>query len=120
MRLTGQGVVRYTTGNPSTPLARTGVRSLNRVGSDPESTFLIGTLKHADGRRAVLLVNHNMAYTAWPTVVFDADGQVVEISREDGRAHPVMDDSPELTGIQLSLGAGDARLFLLPPQPERK
>jgi 2-oxoglutarate dehydrogenase complex dihydrolipoamide succinyltransferase (E2) component len=53
MRLTGQGVVRYTTGNPSTPLARTGVRSLNRVGSDPESTFLIGTLKHADGRRAV-------------------------------------------------------------------
>jgi hypothetical protein len=25
------------------------------------------------------------------------------------------DDSPELRGIQLSLGAGDARLFLLPP-----
>ncbi len=120
MRLTGQGVVRYTTGNPATPLARTGVRSLNRVGSDPESTLLIGTLKHADGRRAVLLVNHSTAYTAWPTVVFDSEGEAVEISREDGREHPVMDDSPELPGIQLSLGAGDARLFLLPSQPERK
>ena len=53
-------------------------------------------------------------------MVFDSGGEVVEISREDGREHPVMDDSPELPGIQLSLGAGDARLFLLPPQPERK
>jgi hypothetical protein len=90
------------------------------VSSDPESTLLIGTLKHTDGRRAVLLVNHNTAYTAWPTVVFDSEGEATEIRREDGREHPVMDDSPELPGIQLSLGAGDARLFLLPPQPERK
>jgi hypothetical protein len=97
-------------------LARTGVRSLNRVGSDPESTLLIGSLKHTDGRRAVLLVNHNMAYTAWPTVVFDSEGEVVEIGREDGREHLVLDDSPELPGTQLSFGAGDARLFLLPPE----
>ena len=86
------------------------------MGSDPEGTFLIGSLKHTDGRRAVLLVNHNTAYTAWPTVVFDSAGEVVELSRDDGREHPLLDDSPELPGIQLSLGAGDARLFLLPPE----
>ena len=80
------------------------------------ATFLIGSLKHTDGRRAILLVNHNMAYTAWPTVVFDSEGEVVELSREDGREHPLLDDSPELPGTQLSFGAGDARLFLLPPE----
>jgi hypothetical protein len=26
-----------------------------------------------------------------------------------------VDDSPELKGFQISLGPGDARLFLLPP-----
>ena len=49
-------------------------------------------------------------------MVFDCEGEVVELSRDDGREHPLMDDSPELPGIQLSLGAGDARLFLLPPE----
>lgn len=115
MRLTGQGVVRYSTGNPETSLQKTGVRSLSRVGSDPDSVFLVGSLNHADGRRAVLLVNHNTAYTAWPTVVFDTEGEVHEVGREDGLEHPVVDDSPELKGLQLSLGAGDARLFLFPP-----
>ena len=115
MRLTGQGVVRYTTGNNDAPLARTGIRSLTRVGSDPDASFLIGALTHADGRRAVVLVNHNTAYTAWPTVVFDTDGDVREVDRDDGLEHPLRDDSPELPGIQLSLGAGDARLLLLPP-----
>ena len=115
MRLTGQGVLRYTTGSSSAELARTGLLSLMRVGSDPESTFLVGALNHADGRRAVLLLNHNMAYTAWPTVVFDSEEEVREVSREDGREHPLLDDSPELPGVQLSFGAGDARLFLLPP-----
>jgi hypothetical protein len=115
MRLTGQGVVRYTTGNPDAPLARTGIRSLTRVGSDPEATFLVGALTHSDGRRAVLLVNHNMAYTAWPTVAFDSENEVREVDREDGLEHRLRDDSPELPGTQVSLGAGDARLFLLPP-----
>jgi len=115
MRLTGRGVTRHSTGNPDRPLARTGIRSLQRVGSDPDAAFLIGTLDHADGRRAVLLVNHSTAYTAWPTVVFDTEGEVREVSREDGLEHPAVDDSPELKGLQVSLGAGDARLFLFPP-----
>ena len=115
MRLTGDGVLRHTTGNASPELTRSGIRSLDRVGSDPESTFLIGTFHHADGRRAVLLLNHNMAYTAWPTVLFDSEPEVREVSRDDGLEHPLQDDSPELRGLQLSFGAGDARLFLLPP-----
>jgi hypothetical protein len=41
---------------------------------------------HADGRRAVLLSNYQFAYSAWPTVGFDADAkQVVEVSRETGK-----------------------------------
>ena len=63
----------------------------------------------------MLLVNHNMAYTAWPTVAFDSENEVREIDREDGLEHRLRDDSPELPGTQVSLGAGDARLFLLPP-----
>jgi hypothetical protein len=27
---------------------------------------------------------------------------------------PVIDDSPDMDGLQVSLGAGDGRLFLLP------
>ena len=111
-------MTRYSTGNPDQPLTRSGIRSLQRVGSDPDSAFLIGTLDHADGRRAVLLVNHNTAYTAWPTVVFDTGGEVREVSRDDGLEHPAVDDSPELKGLQVSLGPGDARLFLFPPVQE--
>jgi hypothetical protein len=118
MRLTGRGVTRYSTGNPELPLNRSGIRSVQRVGSDPDSAFLIGTLDHADGRRAVLLVNHSTAYTAWPTVVFDTEGEVREVSRDDGLEHPAVDDSPELKGLQVSLGPGDARLFLFPPVQE--
>ena len=83
--------------------------------------FIIGAFCHADGRRAVLIVNHNYSYTAWPTVEFDADPkEVLEVSKANGKAALVVDDSPELKGLQLSLGAGDARLFLLPPVERRQ
>jgi len=69
----------------------------------------------------VVIVNHDYSYTAWPTVEFDADPNgVLEVSKATGKAAPVVDDSPELKGIQLSLGAGDARLFLLPPAERRQ
>lgn len=31
-----------------------------------------------------------------------------------GEIAPVIDDSPEMEGLQVSLGSGDGRLFLLP------
>jgi Beta-galactosidase len=115
MELTPSGVVRFTTGSDTNALRGTGVIGLERVGTDPQSTLLVGAFRHADGRRGVMLVNHSHAFTAWPTVVFDSVGPVTEVSRADGQEHEVVDDSPELPGTQLSLGAGDGRLFLLPP-----
>ncbi|MFA6108513.1 MAG: hypothetical protein WDA75_07060 [Candidatus Latescibacterota bacterium] len=77
--------------------------------------YLIGTFSHADGRRAVLLNNYSFAYTAWPTVEFDAGlDQVREVSPATGEEIAVVDDSPAMPGLQLSLDAGEGRLFLLP------
>lgn len=116
MQLTGEGVLRVNTGkDPAAVLTNGPVRDLQRVGHDPHAELVVGRLRHADGRRAVVLVNHDHAYTAWPTVTFDAElGDVREVDKATGAEVPLVDDSPELPGIQLSFGAGDGRLFLLP------
>nr|HPK00738.1 hypothetical protein [Candidatus Hydrogenedentota bacterium] len=63
----------------------------------------------------VLLNNYRFAYTAWPTVAFDVPAeQVMEVDKRTGEVAPVIDDSPDMEGLQVSLGAGDGRLFLLP------
>jgi Beta-galactosidase len=116
MKLTSTGVYRVTTETNASALAGSPVRSLARVPGDPVGEFIVGTFRHADRRRAVVIVNHNYSYTAWPTVRFDAEPQeVLEVSKTTGKALPVVDDSPELKGLQLSFGPGDGRLFLLPP-----
>jgi hypothetical protein len=116
MRLTSAAVHHIDTARPpAQPIDTSPVRSLARVGSDPHPSFIIGAFRHTDGRRAALLVNHSYAHTAWPTVTFDApDPRVLEIDKTSGREIPAVDDSPELPGLQLSFGPGDARLFLLP------
>lgn len=119
MQLTGEGARRVTTAKDAfVALAGTGLRDLQRVGSDPHPELIVGSLRHADGRRAVLLVNHDCGFTAWPTVTFDASPDTVrEVDRDTGAEVPLADDSPELPGVQLSFGPGDGRLFLLPPAP---
>lgn len=83
-----------------------------------EGDFLIGEFTHQDGRRAVLLVNYDMAYSVWPTVSFDAEpGSVMEVGPANGEIEPVRDDSPDLEGLQLSLDSGQGRLFLFPAKP---
>jgi hypothetical protein len=116
MKLTSTSVHRVNTGKETeSSLQGAPIRSLARIGSDPHSEFIIGAFKHADGRRAVLIVNHSYAHTAWPTIEFDANqAEVVEVDKASGRTAAVVDDSPELKGLQLSFGAGDGRLFLLP------
>ncbi|HEY1170791.1 MAG TPA: hypothetical protein VGH19_05420 [Verrucomicrobiae bacterium] len=116
MQLTSTGVYRVNTGKePMTVLKNAPIKNLAKVGSDPHSEFIIGMFQHADGRRAVLIVNHNHSYTAWPMVEFDVGrDSVKEISKVTGRENVVDDDSPELEGLQLSFGASEARLFLLP------
>ncbi len=110
MKLTSTGVYRvHPTDDPAAVLKGCPVRSLN------EGDFLIGTFSHADGRRAVLLNNYDFAYSAWPTVLFDADpASVVEVDPKTGKEIPVADDSPAMPGLQISLDAGEGRLFLLP------
>lgn len=117
MQLTCSGATRIKTGNEPTEMpAGHGVRTMAKVAGDPDGEFIIGSFTHADGRRAMLILNHNYCYTAWPTVQFDADIQdVQEVSKTTGKISAVVDDSPELKGTQLSFGAGDGRLFLLPP-----
>jgi hypothetical protein len=64
-----------------------------------------------------MLNNYHFAYSAWPTVAFNAaSNSIVEISPETGKEIPVEDDSPAMPGLQLSLDAGDGRLFLLRPK----
>ena len=91
------------------------ILNLERDKVDPTQDYLVGNFVHEDGRRGVLLQNYRFAYTAWPTVLFDAPlHEVLEVDPKTGKEVPVLDDSPIMDGLQVSLGAGDARLFLLP------
>jgi hypothetical protein len=118
MQLTSTGVSRVNTEKgPATMPSGSSIRSIAKTGGDPRGDFTVGEFKHADGRRAVVIVNHDYSFTAWPTVVFDADAKDVrEVDKASGKEIEAIDDSPELKGFQLSFGPGDARLFLLPPK----
>ena len=79
--------------------------------------YLLGVFKHDDGRQAVLINNYSFSYTAWPTVEFSvAVEQVREVCKETGKEIPVVDDSPAMEGLQISLDSGEGRLFLLSPE----
>jgi hypothetical protein len=112
MQLTSTAVYRVKPGDDQAKtLAGCPVKSI----SAPSGDYLIGVFKHRDGRRAVLINNYDFAYTSWPTVQFDVDpAQVTEVSQETGKEMPVIDDSPDMPGLQLSLDSGAGRLFLLP------
>jgi hypothetical protein len=116
MQLTNIGVYRVNTGKePGMSLTDAPVKNLQRVGSDPHADFIIGAFLHRDGRRAVLMVNHSYSFTAWPTAEFEAAPEAMtEVDKATGREVSVVDDSPEMKGLQLSFGASEARLFLLP------
>ncbi len=110
MKLTSTGVYRVApNADPATALKGSPVLSIR------EGDCLVGAFRHADGRRAVLLTNYHFAYSVWPTIVFDADAaRVVEVCPKTGKEVPLVDDSPDMPGLQLSLDAGEGRLFLLP------
>jgi len=113
MKLTSLKVIRVKPGDdPAKALERTPIKSITKGGD-----YLIGVFKHYDGRRAVLVNNYDHNYTTWPTVEFDApDKDVIEVDVADGKEKPARDDSPDLPGLQISLDAGEGRLFLLPPK----
>jgi hypothetical protein len=77
--------------------------------------YLVGVFKHTDGRQALLLNNYSFAYTAWPTLAFSVPAERVrELCKETGKEIPILDDSPAMEGLQISLDSGEGRLFLLP------
>jgi hypothetical protein len=117
MKLTSIRVMRIKNDTDTkTALANLPLRNITRVDGDPAAEFVIGLFTHTDGRRAVLIVNHDYSFTAWPTLEFASPtADVLEVSKSTGDILPVVDDSPELKGLQVSFGPGDARLFLLPP-----
>lgn len=112
MKLTSTGVYHCKPGDDFAKILKgSPIKSLT------DGDFLIGTFRHADGRRAVLLNNYQFSYSAWPTVGFDAPtNNAVEVSPVSGKEVPLEDDSPDMPGLQISLDAGQGRLFLLPAE----
>ena len=71
----------------------------------------------------VLVVNQDDRFSLWPTIRL-AEMAVVgdqpvasEVDPVHGTEAPVLDDSPELPGLQLLIRAGHARLLVLPKAP---
>ena len=117
MNLTSLRVLRLKTDtDTAAALAGLPLRNITHLRGDPPGEFVIGFFSHTDGRRAVLILNHDYSFTAWPTLEFQTEpAAVTEVSKTTGQIALAIDDSPELNGLQISFGAGDARLFLLPP-----
>ena len=112
MKLTSVKVIRIKPADdPAKALEGTPIKSMSKGGD-----YLIGVFKHSDGRVAVMINNYDHNYTTWPTVEFNvADKDAIEVDAADGKEKPARDDSPLGTpGLQISLDAGDGRLFLLP------
>lgn len=111
MKLTSYKVIRIKpSDDPAKLLEGTPIKSISKGGD-----YLVGVFKHSDGRTAVLLCNYDHNYTTWPTVAFTVpDDKVIELDAADGKEKPARDDSPlGIAGLQLSLDAGEGRLFLL-------
>jgi hypothetical protein len=109
MKLTSAGVYRVGPDkDPGDVLRHTLIKGLTK------GDYLVGVFEHADGRQAILLNNYSFAYTAWPTLEFNVPlSQVREICKETGKEIEVIDDSPAMEGLQISLDSGEGRLFLL-------
>lgn len=116
MELAGEGVSRMrVTSRAAEPAGCPGLSRVAVQPGDAPCEFLVGRLRHRDGRRALLLVNHDLTFTAWPTLEFESGAAgVQELDRNTGLPVTPLDASPELPGFQCPLAPGDARLFLLP------
>jgi hypothetical protein len=114
MQLTSTGVHRVKGADSGDTLNGTLLKKIdNAYSPDVPLDLQIGAFKHQDGRQAVLIHNYRFAYTAWMTVSFSKPmGQIAEIDRATGREIPVYDESPAMPGTQISLDAGDGRLFI--------
>ena len=90
--------------------------------------FVVGEFQHSDGRLAVMVQNFGHTLSAMPTMLFPNATvnstaepgkavlyEVVQRGTVDGQEVPVEDELPTVPGLQISLDASEARLFLLGP-----
>lgn len=118
MKLKSTGVYYVTTTNANAFPESCGLKEFEGIPGDPVGTYLVGTFDSADGSRAVVIVNDSYSFTGWLTMHLDVDPkQVMEVSKATGQLAPVIDDSPDIKGLQISFGAGDGRVFVLPAKP---
>jgi len=115
MKLRNTGVYYVSTTNATAVPASCGLTNLAGVAGDPVANYLVGSFDTADGSRAVVIVNDSYSFTGWLTLKFEVPmAQIQEVSKTTGQLARVVDDSPDIQGLQISFGAGDARLFVLP------
>jgi hypothetical protein len=78
---------------------------------------LLGQFELPDGRTAVLIANHNFDWTLWPTLVaaphYNFSAAMEVRGDGDGGETPLLDDSPMMEGMQMSLQPGMARLIVM-------
>ena len=88
--------------------------AVSAVEDQPKPDLLVGAFRHADGRRAVLIMNYSVTGDAVAfTIDFAApDENVGEVSKRTGKTEPVQDERADEDGIQVVLAPGDGRLFL--------
>ena len=76
--------------------------------------LLLGFSTHADGRRSLILTNHEHTRSALLTVHLHVEPAAVrEVDPRSGAEAAVVDELG-LPGLQLTLDAAQARLLLLP------
>lgn len=91
--------------------------------------FVVAASTHADGRRAVTLLNFDTSIAAAPTVVLPGATtyttaepgklQLFEVDPVSGEEIAAVDDVPTLPGLQISLDVAEARLFLIGAAPKQ-
>jgi hypothetical protein len=114
MKLKSTGAYDVSTTNATAIPSASGLTNLTGIAGDPAANYLVGTFESPEKSRAIIIVNDDYSFTGWLTLSFDVDAaKVQEVSKYTGQLAPVVDDSPELKGLQISFGAGDARFFVL-------
>ena len=86
------------------------ITAINGTNVGDTWSFLLGMF---DGNRTVVLVNQDSNHPALATLMLSNHNQppMHEVDPETGELKVALDDAPFVMGFQVSVGAGDGRLF---------
>ena len=107
---TSSGLIQASGGRANTTTIEgcAGIASINGTNVGDAWSFLLGLF---DTNRTVLLVNQDANHPALATLALRGDGEMHEVDPDSGDLKLALDDAPFAPGFQLSVNAGDARLF---------